>query len=64
MTRLRPIATFRPVSDHMAWERIVALFRQHGLEPPPVRLRDELVNHLVWAEYGWGCAEDADAVAI
>jgi hypothetical protein len=30
-----------------AWQQIVDLFKKHGLEAPPTRLRDELVAHLV-----------------
>ena len=30
-----------------AWQQIVDLFKQNGLEAPPTRLRDELVTHLV-----------------
>lgn len=30
-----------------AWERINSLFAKHGLLPPPTRLRDELVMHLL-----------------
>lgn len=29
------------------WQQIVDLFKKHGLEAPPTRLRDELVTHLV-----------------
>lgn len=30
-----------------AWQRINDLFARHGLNPPPTRLRDELVMHLL-----------------
>lgn len=30
-----------------AWQRINDLFARHGLQPPPTRLRDELVMHLL-----------------
>lgn len=36
----------------MEWEEIVSLFERNGLPPPPWRLRDVLVGHLVWARYG------------
>lgn len=30
-----------------AWEQIEELFRRNGASPPPTKLRDELVAHLV-----------------
>jgi hypothetical protein len=30
-----------------AWQEINWLFAKHGLAPPPTRLRDELVAHLI-----------------
>lgn len=30
-----------------AWQEIDRLFQRHGLQPPPYRLRDELVMHLL-----------------
>lgn len=29
------------------WQQIIDLFKKHGLEAPPTKLRDELVIHLV-----------------
>lgn len=34
------------------WEEVISLFRRHGLDAPPVRLRDELVGFIAWARYG------------
>lgn len=49
----RPISPLRVLADDgPEWQAINALFVRHGLEPPPVRLRDELVNHLAWAKFG------------
>lgn len=30
-----------------AWEQVLDLFKKHGAPPPPTKLRDELVAHLV-----------------
>lgn len=34
-------------AEKPAWREIVELFARHGLTPPPTRLRDELVDHLL-----------------
>lgn len=50
---LRPITPLsQPREGLQLWEEIVSLFARHGLEPPPWRLRDELVTYLAWARYG------------
>ena len=48
----RPLSPLRVDDNQQAWAVIVDLFQRHGLAAPPVRLRDELVNHLAWARYG------------
>lgn len=44
-------------SGQPEWAEIVALFERHRLQPPPVRLRDELVSLLTWARYGQALAD-------
>jgi hypothetical protein len=48
----RPISRLDPADGARAWQQIISLFVRNGLAPPPVRLRDELVTHLMWARYG------------
>ena len=55
---LRPNFKLRPRSGTLpAWQEIEEAFIAHGLPKPPVKLRDELVGHLLWARY----AEALDA---
>lgn len=49
----RPLVTLPQLDrDLPEWQQIVALFQRNGLAEPHTRLRDVLVNHLVWARYG------------
>lgn len=48
----KPISPLRIIDDKPEWQQIIDLFERHGLDAPPVRLRDELVNHLAWAKFG------------
>lgn len=48
-----PISPLRTDPAVPAWKRISDLLAAHRLFSPPIGLRDELVNHLAWAEYGW-----------
>lgn len=43
----QPVADAVDAPREPAWKRINALFAKHGLNPPPTRLRDELVAHLL-----------------
>lgn len=47
-----PITPLTPPDDLPAWQQIDRLFQRHGLEPPPYRLRDELVTLFCWAHHG------------
>lgn len=52
MTNEAPISPLSaPTHGNELWKEIDALFERHGLDHPPYRLRDELVNHLAWARY-------------
>jgi len=49
----RPLGRALPQPEGLqTWEEVISLFRRHGLDAPPVRLRDELVGFIAWARYG------------
>lgn len=49
----KPICTpLRKDPNLHEWQQVIELFRRHGLEDPPVRLRDEIVVLMSWAWYG------------
>jgi hypothetical protein len=52
MSTSAPISPLDPDHGQPAWRQIIALFERNGLQPPPTRLRDELVVHLAWARHG------------
>jgi hypothetical protein len=62
MTTNRPLARVRSFGDLADWQSINLLFANAGLEPPPTRLRDELVTHLRWARWGQEVSDNADTV--
>lgn len=48
-----PLVPPLPESSELpAWLQVNNLFTQHRLNPPPTRLRDELVTFMEWAWYG------------
>lgn len=51
-----PICPLRFIEAAPLWAEINSIFEQHGCGKPDWRLRDTLVNHLSWAQYGQACA--------
>lgn len=41
-----------PMGDQPLWKEVIDLFVRHGVNAPPVELRDKLVTSLQWARYG------------
>lgn len=58
----RPLNRLPTFGDLAAWQAIELLFAKHGVDLPPTRLRDELVNVLLWAQFGQDVSDNADAV--
>jgi hypothetical protein len=46
-THAQKVGVFVLPATGPAWEEINGLFARHGLPPPPVPLRDQLVVHLM-----------------
>jgi hypothetical protein len=58
----RPLTRLRSFGNSADWQSINHMFANFGLEPPPTRLRDELVGILQWARWGQEVADNADTI--
>jgi hypothetical protein len=58
----RPLTRLRSFGNSADWQSINLLFANFGLEPPPTRLRDELVLMLQWARFGQEVSDSADTI--
>ncbi len=58
----RPLTRLPSFGDLAAWQAIELLFSKHFVDLPPTQLRDELVNVLLWAQFGQDVSDNADAI--
>lgn len=56
-----PVTSLVVSEDAPLWQQIDALFRRHGVDAPPWRLRDELVTHLTWARFALRLLKSKDS---